>query len=557
MNHLQVSDRWLRQCQGTWLDILQETVRQYPQDRAVVFRDQEITYAELWRRVNEVAKALYAIGVRSGDHIGLWMVNRPECLYARYAIYRLGAVIVPLHTRFKTTELECVLSQSDCRYLVMEDNFLGNIDAMGMLSSITPEIVNCPSGALKLARFPKLKGVICMGSKTHPGCYSWEEALVLGREIPEADIETRIEPDDVSQIMYTSGTTGFPKGAIQTYRNNIACFSMTSELVGIRRGDNMLCVPPFSGNIGLWLSCVCVLEGATAILDDVFEPERTMRLIQAQRISHILLLGPMAISMLEHPAFGRYDLSSVKWIFYGIGFRKTGYQLRDAFPNATFCNGYGLVEGSGLQTFVPRDATIEQVVESVGVPLPYCEQAILDLNTGRILGTGEEGEICTRELFPGTHFMKGYYKQPELTIGAIKDGWLHSGDLGKMDSAGFTYLTGRLKEMLKVGGFNIAPAEVEEVLMKHPAVAQVAVVGVPDHRLTEVPVAFVILKRGQNINSAQIIDYCKDKLANIRVPRHVFISTEFPMTPQSKVKKFKLREQAIKELGLEDLASTR
>ena len=297
------------------------------------------------------------------------------------------------------------------------------------------------------------------------------------------------------------------------------------------------------------------MEGATAIISETFDAEQALQLVDEHKITHLVLLGPMAIGMLEHPNFSKYDLSSVRYILYAMGPKKIARDLNAKLPHANLSNAYGLVEGSGLQTWVPIGAAIDDVIDTVGIPLPYCELSIIDTETGKSLPPEQEGEVCTREKTSGTHFMKEYYKKPELTAETIKDGWLHSGDLGRMRKDGYLSLTGRVKDMLKVGGFNIAPAEVEEVLMKHPKIAQASVVGVPDRRLSEVPVAFVILKREQIATAEEIIEFCKPQMANTRVPRHVFLVDEFPITPQAKVQKFKLKEQAVTELGLEGIES--
>ncbi|RLA93984.1 MAG: hypothetical protein DRG83_20260 [Deltaproteobacteria bacterium] len=256
--------------------------------------------------------------------------------------------------------------------------------------------------------------------------------------------------------------------------------------------------------------------------------------------------------MLNHPDFDRYDLSSLKRITCaGAVVPQTLIKMAKEKLGLYLMNIYGLSEASGLSTWVPYGDTPDHVEKSVGLPMPHCELAILDPKTGERLPPGVEGEICTREVFPGSQHMKGYYKQPDLTKETIRDGWLHSGDLGYTDEDGYVYLTGRVKEMFTVGGFNVSPPEIENFLLKHPKIENVAVVGVPDKRLGEVGAAFIKLKSGQKASEEEVINFCKGKIADIKVPRYVFFVNEFPLNPQGKIQKFKLREKAIKELGLE------
>ena len=548
---LKVSERWLHNSKKTWNEILDDTAEKYPDIEAIVFHEERVNYREFKERVIQVAKGLYAMGVRAGHHVGLWMVNRPEWMYARFGIYRLGAVMVPLTTRYKEVDLEYVLRQSDCNFLIMEDNFLGTIDAMSILKTLAPELDAANPGELSLVKFPILKGIVCLSDKRHLGCFSWKELLELSKTVSDEDIKTE-RPGEICHIMYTSGTTGSPKGAVQGYNNNLACFTMCSELAQINPGDRYLCSVPFFGNIGLFGHSVCVMEGATSVISETFDPEASLDLIDEEKITHGMLVGPMAIMMLAHPNINRYNLESLKWILLGMAPEKTWEDLRKRLgPNCALVNGYGLVEGSGLSTWIPsKGATMEQLRKTVGLPLPYCEVAIMVPETNEQFPVDQEGEICTREKVNGTHFMKGYYKKPELTAETIKGGWLHSGDLGKLREDGYVQITGRVKDMIKVGGFNVAPPEIEDYIMRHPKVAQVSVVGIHDERLWEVPAAFIIPKQGELITAEEIIDFCKEKIANIKIPRHIFFVDDFPLTPQAKVRKFMLKEDAERQLGL-------
>jgi fatty-acyl-CoA synthase len=298
---------------------------------------------------------------------------------------------------------------------------------------------------------------------------------------------------------------------------------------------------------------LCLLTGATLVMTNTFSPLDTFKLLEKEKISHAFFVPTMLIDLLAHPDFDKYDLSSLKHVATG-GAIVPQTVVRELMhrTGVSLMNFYGLAEAAGISTSVPEGDTPEHVEKTVGLGVPQCEVAILDLNTGEVLPPGQEGEICTREVLPGSQHMKGYYKKPEVTAETIRDGWLHSGDLGKMDEEGYVSITGRVKEMYIVGGFNVSPPEMEDFLLRHPKIETVSVVGVPDQRLGEVGAAFIRLKKGQTATETEIIDHCKARIANIKVPRYVFFVEEFPLNPQGKVQKFKQREWAVKELGLSE-----
>ncbi len=555
---LNVSDRWKVLARTkTWVDIFEETVEKYPEKEALVFWEpkKRYTYKEYRDKVNQMAKGLYAIGVRKGTHVGIWMTNRPEWCFTRLAIYKLGAIMVPIHTRYKIEELRYVLKQSDTEFLIMEDKFLGKIDAIGMLQKLIPNMDACEPGRIVSEEFPKLKSVICIGERKYPGTYSLEGILALSSGIKDDDINNiERKPEDTIHIIYTSGTTGFPKGVVTPSTCNVAYCTISAELYELDENSRYLNLMPFFGNIGLWNHTLPLLVGCCLVVaGSRFDPKETLEIIEKERITHAIFVPTMLIDILNHPDFDKYDLSSLKRITCaGAVVPQTLIKMAKEKLGLYLMNIYGLSEASGLSTWVPYGDTPEHVEKSVGLPMPHCELAILDPRTGEKLPPGTVGEICTREVFPGSQHMKGYYKQPELTKETIRDGWLHSGDLGYMDEDGYVYLTGRVKEMFTVGGFNVSPPEIENFLLKHPKVENVAVVGVPDKRLGEVGAAFIKLKKNQEASEEEIIDFCKGRIADIKVPRYVFFVDEFPLNPQGKIQKFKLREKAIKELGLEE-----
>lgn len=552
VSKLKVSDNWKRIYRDkTWVDILEERAKTTPNVEAIIFEGQRITYGEYLDKVNQFAKGLFALGVRKGDHVGLWMTNRPEWCYTRHAIYKLGAIMVPINTRYKPHEIGYILKQGDISTLVMEQKFLGRIDAVDMLKEVIPELSASKPGEIASTEFPMLKSVVCVDGE-FDGSFSGDEMVTRGSDVSDSDINVPISPDDIIHIIYTSGTTGFPKGILTISSMQMAMIAVLVELWNMKQGDRYLLVLPFFGNIGLCSMSWCIFSGSTLVLANRFRPEDTFSLIEKEQVTHTLLVPTTLIDLMAFPELNKYNINSLKYIASaGAVVPSTLIQKVKQKTGISIMNHYGLAEAAGVLTWVPDGDTEEHINKTVGLALPTCQVAILDPKTDKPLTPGKEGEICCKEILPQSQLMKGYYKMPEITAETIRDGWLHTGDLGKMDEDGYVTITGRLKEMFIVGGFNVSPAEIENYLLRHPKIGNVAVVGVPDQRLGEVGAAFVILKKGQQASEEEIIEFCKDKMSNLRTPRYLFFTQELPLTPQGKVQKFILREQAIKELNLE------
>jgi len=556
---LQVSDRWRELAQTkTWVQIFEGTAARYSDREALVSWEtqQRFIYSEYQENVTAMAKALYGLGVRKGTHVGIWMTNRPEWCFARLAIYKLGAVMVPLHTRYRLEEMRYVLNQSDTEILLMEEKFLGKIEALTMLLELVPEIKDATvDREIRSEDFPALKKVILVDGEKCSGTYSLDEIIETGEKVDDAQLRLESSPQDTIHIIYTSGTTGFPKGVVTPNSCNVAYSTISSELYNLTPDSRVLNLMPLFGNIGLWNHTLPLLVGGALVIGPSrFDPEETMKIAQQERVTHCIFVPTMLLDVLNHPNADKYDLSSFRRITAaGAVVPQTLIQSAKEKLGIYLMNIYGLAEASGLSTWVPYGDTPEHIEKSVGLPMPHCELAILDPKTGDTVAPGVEGEICTKEVFSGSQHMKGYYRKPDLTAETIKDGWLHSGDLGRMDEDGYVYITGRVKEMFTVGGFNVSPPEIEDYILKHPKVASVAVAGVPDERLGEVGAAFVKLKEGEETTPEGIITFCKGKIADIKVPRYVFFMDQFPLNPQGKVQKFKLREKAVKELGLKEM----
>jgi fatty-acyl-CoA synthase len=551
-------EEWLQKSNNSIGKTFDNVVKAFPDREAVVFQKQRLTYSQLAHRVNQFARGLMRTGVRKGDHVAIWSTNNLEWLYAQFAAHKLGATVIPLNTRYRAPELEYALRQSDTGTLIFKDSFFGKIDAVSMLNEIAPALRNSEPGKISDEKLPLLKNVICLSEREYPGMFSFKEIMQLCSKPWEDEDLTRAvaatSPDDIGYIMYTSGTTGTPKGAMLPCRNTLALCYLYDSYRMVSERSRLLCATPLHSNFGCNCSVLtALLCGACTCLLESWDTEEALRLIQEERITHVPTVPSMAIMMFNHPKLGDYDLTSIEvWSSGGSPLPKELAQgLMQKVPIKVLAHGYGLVEGAGITSSISTlEAPAEVVATTVGMPLPYCRIKIVDPETLKEVPHGKEGEIwSTNNSDPPCHVMKGYYKKPKETAETIVDGWLRTGDLGVMREGHLT-ITGRLKDMILVGGFNVYPAEIEEVIRAHPKVKDVSVVGIPDPRLQEVPMAFAQLKEGEDSTEAEVIDFCRDKMSNLKLPRYVRFVRDFPLTPVGKVQKFKLREMAIKEFNL-------
>jgi fatty-acyl-CoA synthase len=541
--------------------VFDETVAKYPKNEAYVFQDDRITWKHCQAEVNKLARGLLKLGVKKGDVVAVWMTNSPEWVYSFLAIAKIGAVIGCVNTRFKHDELSYCLRQSDVTTLIMKDSFLGGkINILGVVQELVPELITYEPGELKCEKFPTLKRVICVGKNLTKGMYSFDELMELGgdRALDEqlAKVQASVNPDDISNHVYTSGTTGLPKAVLNTHRGWIRLNFMhgSEECMGVRESDRILGALPFAGGMGLSSIIFSIVNGVSLFTTEVFDPEETCRLIERERLTGAYIMVPTQIRMmLDHPNIKKYNLSSFKRTLL------SGEPVPPDLVEALYKMGmdrvliiYGLTECHGDFTSARPSDSLEQLTATVGYPQPWVSIKIIDPKTGKELPPGEDGEICVKGICPDIEISKGYYKMPKETAKFIdKDGWAHTGDLGHIRRKdGYLKLSGRIKDMIIVGGYNVYPAEVESLIIRYPKVKHVSVVGVPDRRLGEVPMAFVQLREGEGATETEIIDFCKEKLANTKVPKYIKFVKEFPTTLQGKVKKSELREQAIRELGL-------
>jgi fatty-acyl-CoA synthase len=427
-----------------------------------------------------------------------------------------------------------------------------------MINELIPELRGAEPGKLHAEKFPRLERVIFLGQERHPGMVMWSDLAAMGAGVGDDELARRqaeCDPDDVINIQYTSGTTGFPKGAQLTHFNIVADASYIAQCMEFSEADR-LCIPvPFYHCFGCVLGTLCcVTRGAAMIIPaEYFDPLKTLAATEKERCTALHGVPTMFIAELQHPNFDTFTFPALRTgIMAGspcpIEVMK---QVVERMGAKQITIAYGQTEASPVITQTRTDDPIELRVSTVGRALPNVEVKIVDPETGQEVPHGVQGELCTR----GFIVMKGYYNMPEATAKAIDaDGWLHTGDLATMDGHGYCKITGRLKDMIIRGGENIYPREIEEFLYTNPQIADVQVVGVPDLKYGEEVMAWVKLKEGQGATPEAIRDFCRGKIAHYKVPRYVKIVTEFPMTVTGKIQKYKMREAAVEEYGLQEAA---
>ncbi len=530
---------------------LEEIAGRFPDKSALIFKDQQISYRTLRERVQELAKGFLALGIGKNDKVSIWSGNCLEWVYTQLAAALIGAVLVPVNTRFRTSELEYILGQSDSTALLLMDSFL-NIDFGAMLREVCPEVGNASPGILQSARLPMLKHIIFLGDRKAPGAFSLSEILRKAESIPDEKLDSalaEVQPDDVIMFQYTSGTTAFPKGVMLTHDGVIRDGYYLGERQTLNSEDILFCPLPFFHVGGAVISTLSVLtHGAAMAFLETYDALESLKLVHKERCTAMNGIETHFLMMYQHPDFYRYDVSSLKkgW---AIGPAEVVRSVYQKMGLTQVLNIYGTSETSPNVTTTFVDDPLELRMAFHGLPHGETEVKIVNPSTGEPLPDEREGEICVR----GWNVMKGYYKKPEETAKVIDpQGWLHTGDLGLIDpETRYLKFTGRFKEMLRVGGENVSAMEVESFLLTHPKVKQAQVIGVPDPRLTEVGMAFLELKEGMSATEEEILNFCKGKIANFKIPRYVTFVKEFPMTGSGKVQKFKLKEQALERLEVE------
>jgi HIP---CoA ligase len=516
---------------GTIPGVLDRAAEQFGSAEALVDGDLRLSFRDLADRADEVTRALVATGVEPGDRVALWAHNTAEWVLAVLGAYRAGAVVVTVNTRFKGAEAAHVLGTAGVRLLLTVNGFL-DTDYVALLD-----------GA---GRPDCLDEIVVIRGEPTGGAISWADLLGRAGAVEAAESAMRaaaVAPSATSDILFTSGTTGRPKGAMLGHEASVRAYTAWSDVVGLQAGDRYLIVNPFFHAFGLKAGILaCLLKGATMVPHPVFDVPSVMRRVDEERIT--MLPGAPAIyqTILDHPDLSSFDLSTLRLAVTGAATVPVEMirRMREELTFKTIVTGYGLTESTGIATMCRHDDPIELIANTAGRAIPDTEVQVVDEH-GSQVPAGEPGEVVIR----GYHVMEGYFGDAAATADAIDaDGWLHTGDVGVMDEAGNLRITDRTKDMFITGGFNAYPAEIEGMIMRHPAVSQVAVVGVPDHRLGEVAKAFVVLRPGAEWDEEEFLTWCRGEMANYKVPRTVEVLDALPLNASGKVLKYELRARA-------------
>lgn len=545
-------------------DLLDQQADFFPDKEALVYAyperglDLRLTYRELRDEVNLVARGLLGLGIEQGEHVAVWAPNVPEWIFLELALAKIGAVLVTVNTAYRAAELAYLLRQGDITTFFMVEELRDN-SYLDSVYQIVPELraMRDPaSDMLHSAALPRLKRVVLLGETNRPSCLRYAHVVDLHRSVPDETLAARqrsIAPDDAAQIQYTSGTTGFPKGAVISHMGHLNSAYLFAARTGIQSSDRMVSAMPLfhvAGCVGGLLTML--VTGGTLIPLITFDPAKQLELISQEQATLCWGVPTMLLAMLNHPRFlaGEFDTSSLRMVISGGSpVPVVLMEQMKAKMGADLVIAFGMTEASGYISHTLSTDTYELRSATVGIPLPHVDVQLVDLQTGKPVGFGERGELLTR----GFLVMKGYYNMPEKTAEVIDaDGWLHTGDLATMNPQGYLAIVGRVKELVIRGGENLYPAEIEAFLLRHPKVAEAQVIGVPDPVMGEELVALLKLKPGEQADEGEIRAYCQGAISKHKIPKYIRFVTAYPLTTSGKVKKFELRAQMIEALRLQE-----
>ena len=532
--------------------VLARAAREFGTDLAIEDGALRLSFEGLEAACFDAAAGFIALGIGHGDRVGIWAPNRAEWIIAAIGAQTVGAAIIPLNTRLKGREAGDILRRGRARLLFTVEEFLGARFPELLAGEVLPElerIVLFESGGSAADRTASPRAAVTGEAATAVGAparCSWESFLAGGRAVAREEVlrrRTKLRGSDLADIMFTSGTTGQPKGVMSAHEQNVRAFTAWSEFVGLKRGDRYLIVNPFFHAFGYkagWQACL--ITGARISPVAVLDAGAALARIEREGIT--VLPGPPTLfqTLLAHEALPQHDLSSLRLAVTGAATVPPSLieKMHTVLGFETVVTGYGLTESMGIVTMCRRGDSVERVTSTCGVPIPGVEVRCAD-DQGRSVPRGEPGEVLVR----GYNVMQGYLDDPVATAEAIDpDGWLHTGDIGVLDAEGYLRITDRRKDMFIVGGFNCYPAEIEKIMAAHPDIAQVAVIGAPDERLGEVGHAYVIRRAGSTLDAATLTAWCRDNIANYKVPRRIDFVDTLPTNAAGKVQKFMLRSTA-------------
>lgn len=537
----------------TFPDVLDRICEEFPDQYAFRYTELDYTrtYPEFRDDVDTLAKAFLAMGVKKGDHVAIWATNVPQWYLTFWAASKIGAVVVTVNTAYKIHEAEYLLSQSDTHTLVMIDGFKDS-DYIKIINEICPELKDSKPGELNSERLPRLKNVISVESE-QPGCFTWDDTFELAKNVPDSVLDSirhTISKDDVCNMQYTSGTTGFPKGVMLTHYNVVNNGKAIGDCMDLSTNDKMMIQVPMFHCFGMVLAMTASMtHGVTMSPITAFSPRKSLNCINEEKITCFHGVPTMFIAMLGHENFEKTDFSHMRTgIMAGSPCPiKTMEDVIEKMHMPEICITYGQTEASPATTMSKTTDSIEKRVNTVGKSIFAVECKIVDPETNEDLPDNVDGEFVAR----GYNIMKGYYNMPEATANAIdENGWLHTGDLARRTPDGYYKITGRIKDMIIRGGENIYPKEIEDFLYTYPKIEDVQVIGVPDEDYGEEIMACVILKPGEEATEDEIKDFVRDHMAKHKVPRYVDFVEEFPMNAAGKILKYKMREEAVERRNL-------
>jgi len=539
---------------ATFSDVLDTMAETYPDQYAFKYPtlDYTRTYEQFRRDVDECAASLISLGVKAGDHVAIWATNVPQWFVTFWATTKIGAVLVTVNTAYKIHEIEYLLKQSDTHTLVMIE-YCKDINYKAIIEELCPELKQIrPGTPLYSKNLPFLRNVVTVGFEME-GCLTWEQMLSRSSMVPREEVRRRaslVKPDDVCNMQYTSGTTGFPKGVMLTHRNIVNNGKTIGDRMDLSTADRMMIQVPMFHCFGMVLSMTSMMtHGGTLCPIPYFSPKSSLACVNDERITCFNGVPTMFIAMFSHPDFAKTDFSYMRTgIMAGANCPADLMRRASVEMNMReIISLYGQTEASPGCTMGEVNEDLDHRVETVGSAFPGVECKIIDPETGKELPDGESGEFVAR----GFNIMKGYYKMPEATAQAIdSDGWLHSGDICMRTSDGYYKVTGRLKDMIIRGGENLYPREIEEFYLTNPKVRDVQVVGVPDEKYGEECCAWVILHKGETADETEMKEFGNASIARHKVPKYFLFVEEFPMNAAGKILKYKMREESAQRLGL-------